>query len=77
MIVVADTSVILNLALVGHENLLDAIFHEVVVPPAVQTEFVRLAESSGRFALPGNKSLSRPLNVSAPNPFPKGVNTRD
>ena len=39
MIVVADTSVILNLALVGHENLLDAIFHEVVVP----TEQSRIA----------------------------------
>ena len=50
MIVVADTSLILNLALVGHENLLHAIFHQAVVPPAVRTEFARLAESSGRFA---------------------------
>jgi predicted nucleic acid-binding protein len=77
VIVVADTSVILNLALVGHENLLDAIFHEVVVPPAVQSEFVRLAESSGRFALLANKYPSRSDKVCGQNWSPKGGNTRD
>jgi len=50
MIVVADTSVILNLALVGHDGLLAAIFHEVTIPPAVESEFLRLASSDGRFA---------------------------
>ncbi len=50
MIVVADTSVILNLALVGQEELLAVLFHEVFVPPAVQSEFLRLAASRGRFA---------------------------
>ena len=50
MIVVADTSVILNLALVGQEELLAALFGEVLVPPAVESEFARLAASQGRFA---------------------------
>jgi predicted nucleic acid-binding protein len=67
VIVVADTSVILNLALVGHENLLDTIFHEVVVPPAVQAEFVRLAASSGRFA---GLTLPNWIRVQAPKTIP-------
>ena len=70
MIVVADTSVILNLALVGHENLLDTIFHEVVVPPAVQTEFVRLVESSGRFA---GLALPKWIRVQPPETIPATI----
>jgi predicted nucleic acid-binding protein len=50
VIVVADTSVILNLALVGQDGLLATLFHDVLVPPAVQAEFARLAASEGRFA---------------------------
>jgi predicted nucleic acid-binding protein len=50
VIVVADTSVIINLALVGHEELLSIIFREVLIPPAVESEFVRLAATDGRFA---------------------------
>jgi uncharacterized protein len=50
VIVVADTSVILNLALVGQEELLAVLFREVFVPPAVGAEFARLAASLGRFA---------------------------
>jgi predicted nucleic acid-binding protein len=50
VIVVADTSVILNLALVGQEELLAVLFHKVFIPPAVQAEFSRLAASAGRFA---------------------------
>jgi uncharacterized protein len=70
VIVVADTSVIINLALVGHENLLDAIFHEVVVPPAVQAEFVRLAESSGRFA---GLTLPTWIRVQPPETIPATI----
>lgn len=70
MIVVADTSVILNLALVGHENLLDAIFHEVVAPPAVQAEFIRLAESSGCFA---GLALPQWIRVQAPESIPATI----
>jgi len=70
VIVVADTSVILNLAVVGHENLLNAIFHEVVVPPTVQPEFVRLAESSGRFA---GLTLPNWIRVQTPETIPATI----
>lgn len=70
MIVVADTSVILNLALVGHENLLETIFHEVVVPPAVQSEFVRLADSSGRFA---DLALPKWIRIQPPESIPPTI----
>lgn len=50
MIVVADTSVLLNLALVGQIELLRTLFGRVLIPEAVQREFERLAASQGRFA---------------------------
>lgn len=65
MIVIADTSVLLNLALVGQLHLLQSLFGSVVIPPAVQAEFERLAASTGRFAgltMPGwvqTKSLQQ------------------
>ncbi len=70
MIVVADTSVILNLTLVGQENLLAAIFHEVVVPPAVQAEFMRLAKSSGCFA---GLALPKWIRVQQPASIPSTI----
>jgi uncharacterized protein len=56
MIVIADTSVLLNLELVGQLQLLRSLFGTVIIPPAVQAEFERLAATSGRFSgliLPG------------------------
>lgn len=50
MIVVADTSVLINLALVEQDGLLAVLFREVLVPPAVLAEFARLSASDGRFA---------------------------
>ncbi|MBK8038984.1 MAG: DUF3368 domain-containing protein [Verrucomicrobiaceae bacterium] len=50
MIVVADTSVLLNLAFLGLDRLLVELFGEVHVPQMVVTEFTRLAATSGRFA---------------------------
>ena len=50
MIVVADTSVILNQAFVGQEQLLTQLFGEVLIPPAVHAEFLRLSSAPGRFA---------------------------
>ena len=50
MIVVADTSVILNLTFVGQEQLLTHLFGEVLIPPAVHAEFLRLSSAPGRFA---------------------------
>jgi uncharacterized protein len=50
MIVVADTSVLLNLALIGEIDLLHNLFGSVIAPQAVHDEFARLAATSGRFA---------------------------
>ena len=49
MIVVADTSVLLNLAFLGLEGLLAALFGEVIIPAEVEREFLRMASSTGRF----------------------------
>jgi predicted nucleic acid-binding protein len=50
MIVVADTSVLLNLCRVGHGGLFKGLFREVVIPPEVAAEFVALTISSSRFS---------------------------
>ena len=50
MIVVADASVLINLCRVGHGDLFQRLFHEVVIPPEVATEFFRLAAETERFA---------------------------
>jgi predicted nucleic acid-binding protein len=49
VLVVADTSVLLNLCCVGHDHLLPALFREVHIPTAVHAEFIRLASRSSRF----------------------------
>jgi predicted nucleic acid-binding protein len=57
VIVVADTSVLLNVALLGLDGLLADMFGEVWIPDAVEREFIRMAASSGRFGglkLPAN-----------------------
>jgi predicted nucleic acid-binding protein len=43
VIVVADTSVLLNLCRIGQVELLARLFHEVVIPLEVAAEFERLA----------------------------------
>lgn len=50
MIVATDTSVVLNLCRVGLEGLLQDLFGEVLAPPAVASEFQRLAAIDLRFA---------------------------
>ncbi|MSU63296.1 MAG: hypothetical protein EXS31_13010 [Pedosphaera sp.] len=50
MIVVADTSVILNLCCVRQAELLPQLFHEVVIPHEVADEFRRLTVISPRFS---------------------------
>lgn len=40
MIVVSDTSPIINLAAIGHLELIPQLFHEVIIPPAVFNEIV-------------------------------------
>jgi uncharacterized protein len=49
MIVVADTSVILNLRCVGQDDLLPTLFHEVWIPDEVRLEFERLSRHQPRF----------------------------
>lgn len=49
MTVIADTSVILNLCCVQQQELLRALFREVIVPPEVSQEFARAAEAYPRF----------------------------
>jgi hypothetical protein len=49
VIVVADTSVLINLACVEQIDLLRSLFHEVVIPPEVAAEFKRLAANVPRF----------------------------
>lgn len=56
MIVVADTSVILNLCCVNQQEILSSLFRDVVVPPEVRHEFERAVRVYPRFAglvLPG------------------------
>jgi len=63
VIVVTDTSVILNLCLLGLQQTLPVIFGEVHAPPAVREEFLRLVSVDPRFA-----SLSFPafIKIQAP-----------
>ena len=50
MIVVADTSVILNLCCVGQQELLPPLFGEIFIPPEVKHEFERASRAYARFA---------------------------
>lgn len=49
MIVVTDTSVVLNLCLIGRETLLPELFGKVIAPETVAGEFQRLAVQDPRF----------------------------
>ena len=50
MIVVADTSVLVNLCRVGQGGLFKSLFREAIIPPEVAAEFTRLAKTIPRFA---------------------------
>ena len=68
MLVVSDTSVLLNLCRVSAEGLLPELFGEVWIPPAVASEFSRLAGSRPRFqglGLPSWVRISRAVQVAA------------
>lgn len=49
MLVVADTSVLVNLATVGHSDILQQLFGTVMAPTAVHDEFLRLVMEEPRF----------------------------
>lgn len=68
MIVVADTSVLINLCRVGQGGLFQQLFQEVVIPPEVAAEFVRLAGNNPRFTslkLPKGIRQQSPTNLSS------------
>lgn len=50
MIVVADTSVLINLCRIGQGGLFRSLFQEVFIPPEVASEFIRLASAVPKFA---------------------------
>jgi len=58
VIVVADTSVVINLCCVGQGDLLRELFRDVLIPPAVAAEFARLASNVPKFA-----GLSLPAGI--------------
>ena len=71
MVVVADTSVVLNLCCVQHEHLLPQLYKRVLIPNEVADEFVRLTKVQKRFyglVLPDWIEI-----LSAPSPLPVEV----
>ena len=68
VLVVSDTSVLLNLCRVSAEGLLPELFSEVWVPPGVAEEFSRLAGSRPRFdglLLPSWVRIARTVRLAA------------
>jgi predicted nucleic acid-binding protein len=66
VIVVADTSVLINLCRVRQGDLLGKLFQEVVIPPEVAAEFTRLTAGGPRFAslvLPDGIRVQTPLVI--------------
>lgn len=74
MIVVTDTSVVLNLCFVRQQTLLADLFDSVLAPSAVRDEFQRLAENSPRF-----RGLSFPdfIIVEDPHSIPDSLRTAE
>lgn len=70
MIVVADTSVLLNLCCVEEEELLQQLFHEVIIPPEVGDEFHKLTANVPRF---NRLSLPRWVRQRAPSNIPQTI----
>ena len=72
MIVVSDTSPLLNLAAVGRADLLGALYGVVIIPPAVASEldsvprrFARFAVAMGTASLDFVRTEPLPANVDA------------
>ncbi len=63
MIVVADTSVLINMCRVGLGGLFERLFGEVIIPPEVAAEFSQLAFNVPRFA-----GLALPAGIRQQSP---------
>ena len=74
MIVVADTSVVLNLCCVRQERLLSALFGRVLVPTEVAAEFRRLAGVDVRFSGLALPAWIEVLPSPAPSPELRAAN---
>jgi predicted nucleic acid-binding protein len=72
VIVVADTSVLINLCRVGQSGLFQQLFHEVFIPPEVAAEFDRLAGKAARFA---GLKLPPEIKLQSPSSQPEAVRT--
>jgi predicted nucleic acid-binding protein len=74
VIVVTDTSVVLNLAWLREERLLPELFVSVLAPPAVRAEFERLVLADHRF-----RGLRFPdfVTVAAPARIPDSLAAND
>jgi len=71
MIVVADTSVILNLCKIQHEHLLPQLFQRVLIPNEVADEFIRLTTVQKRFS---GLTLAHWIEIlPAPKSFPREI----
>jgi len=70
VIVVADTSVILNLACVGYDHLLKQLYRDVRIPPSVAQEFKRQASTNPRFK---DLTLADWLREQAPSQIPPSL----
>jgi predicted nucleic acid-binding protein len=71
MLVVADTSPILNLAAIGRIDLLRSLYEALVIPPAVEHELAALARRHERFA-----SVSSLPSFVRVEPLPEKQNVR-
>ena len=68
MLVVSDTSVLINLATIGESEFLRRLFHTVVAPEAARAEFARLASTEPRFrsaTWPEWVEVRRPASIPA------------
>lgn len=72
MIVVADTSVLINLCRVGQGGLFQQLFQEVFIPPEIAAEFDRLAGKTTRFA-----GLKLPPEIKQQSPSSQPSAVRD
>jgi predicted nucleic acid-binding protein len=70
VIVIADTSVILNLCCVQQHELLQALFSRVLIPPAVRLEFERAAAVYPRFE---GATLPAWIQEQAPKTIPESL----
>jgi predicted nucleic acid-binding protein len=63
MIVISDTSPLINLAAIGHLELIPTLFEQIIIPPAVYHEIIEKAMACR--APPKSKMLSgRPLGLA-------------